>query len=541
MLDVVNPVSDPAATPPGTPPRRSRDRRAPRERAGAAPKPADAAHGSASAAAGPLHGATGSARSVRRRHDREILALALPAFGALVAEPLFVMVDSAVVGHLGTAQLAGLGVAATLLATAVNVFVFLAYATTAAVSRRLGAGDLRAALRQGIDGIWLGLLLGVLVVAVVLPGAPALVDLFGASRTAAPYAITYLRISALGIPAMLVVLAATGVLRGLQDTRTPLYVAVAGFTANAALNATLVYGAGLGIAGSAWGTVIAQNAMAAVYLRVVIRGVLRHAADGADGADGADSVNSTDNGEVRGRGADGGEGGRGATPARPTLWKLLRPDAAGIQACARAGFPLLVRALSIRLVLVIATAVAARLGDAQIAAHQITLTVWMLLAFALDAIAIAGQAIIGRYLGADDAAGAAAMCRRMIQWGVACGIVLGVLVAAGSPLIGPMFSSDPAVRGALSAALLVVAVAQPVCGVVFVLDGVLMGAGDGPYLAWSMLVTLAVFAPAALAVPALGAGLTGLWWAMTLMMLTRLAALWLRARSGRWAVTGAAR
>lgn len=538
MLDAVNPVSDPAATPPGTPPRRSRDRRAPRERAGAAPKPADAAHGSASAAAGPLHGATGSARSVRRRHDREILALALPAFGALVAEPLFVMVDSAVVGHLGTAQLAGLGVAATLLATAVNVFVFLAYATTAAVSRRLGAGDLRAALRQGIDGIWLGLLLGVLVVAVVLPGAPALVDLFGASRTAAPYAITYLRISALGIPAMLVVLAATGVLRGLQDTRTPLYVAIAGFTANAALNATLVYGAGLGIAGSAWGTVIAQNAMAAVYLRVVIRGVLRHAADGADGAD---SVNSTDRGEVRGRGADGGRGGRGATPARPALWKLLRPDAAGIRACARAGFPLLVRALSIRLVLVIATAVAARLGDAQIAAHQITLTVWMLLAFALDAIAIAGQAIIGRYLGADDAAGAAAMCRRMIQWGVACGIVLGVLVAAGSPLIGPMFSSDPAVRGALSAALLVVAVAQPVCGVVFVLDGVLMGAGDGPYLAWSMLVTLAVFAPAALAVPALGAGLTGLWWAMTLMMLTRLAALWLRARSGRWAVTGAAR
>jgi Na+-driven multidrug efflux pump len=535
MLDAVNPVSDPAATPPGTPPRRPRDRRAPRERAGAAPKPADAAHGSASAAAGPLHGATGSARSVRRRHDREILALALPAFGALVAEPLFVMVDSAVVGHLGTAQLAGLGVAATLLATAVNVFVFLAYATTAAVSRRLGAGDLRAALRQGIDGIWLGLLLGVLVVAVVLPGAPALVDLFGASRTAAPYAITYLRISALGIPAMLVVLAATGVLRGLQDTRTPLYVAVAGFTANAALNATLVYGAGLGIAGSAWGTVIAQNAMAAVYLRVVIRGVLRHAADGAD------SVNSTDSGEVRGRGADGGEGGRGATPARPALWKLLRPDAAGIRACARVGFPLLVRALSIRLVLVIATAVAARLGDAQIAAHQITLTVWMLLAFALDAIAIAGQAIIGRYLGADDAAGAAAMCRRMIQWGVACGIVLGVLVAAGSPLIGPMFSSDPAVRGALSAALLVVAVAQPVCGVVFVLDGVLMGAGDGPYLAWSMLVTLAVFAPAALAVPALGAGLTGLWWAMTLMMLTRLAALWLRARSGRWAVTGAAR
>ncbi|WUV84751.1 MATE family efflux transporter [Streptomyces sp. NBC_01476] len=444
---------------------------------------------------------------MRRRHDREIIALALPAFGALVAEPLFVMVDSAVVGHFGTAQLAGLGVAAALLTTAVNIFVFLAYATTAAVARRVGAGDLSAALRQGVDGIWLALLLGAAVIAVVLSTAPGLVDLFGASGTAAPYATTYLRISSLGIPAMLVVLAATGVLRGLQDTRTPLYVAVGGFTANAALNATLVYGAGLGIAGSAWGTVIAQNAMAAVYLTVVVRGVRRQSGDTAGG----------------------------------DWWAMLRPDAAGIRACAKAGVPLLVRTVSLRAVLLIATAVAAGLGDTEIAAHQITLTVWSLLAFALDAIAIAGQAIIGRYLGAGDAQGAQAACRRMIEWGVACGLVLGLLVVAGRPLIGPLFTSDPSVRHALMSALLVVAVAQPVCGVVFVLDGVLMGAGDGPYLAWSMLVTLAVFTPAAFAVPALGWGLTALWWAMTLMMLTRLAALWLRARSGRWIVTGAAR
>jgi putative MATE family efflux protein len=203
--------------------------------------------------------------------------------------------------------------------------------------------------------------------------------------------------------------------------------------------------------------------------------------------------------------------------------------------------PLLVRTVSLRAVLLIATAVAARLGDTEIAAHQITLTVWSLLAFALDAIAIAGQAIIGRYLGAEDAAGARAACQRMIEWGIACGVVLGLLVALARPLIGPLFSSDPAVQDALMSALLVVAVSQPVSGVVFVLDGVLMGAGDGPYLAWSMLVTLAVFAPVAFAVPALGAGLTALWWAMALMMLTRLAALWLRARSGRWIVTGAAR
>ncbi|WP_030713897.1 MATE family efflux transporter [Streptomyces sp. NRRL S-237] len=432
------------------------------------------------------------------RHDREIFALALPAFGALVAEPLFVMADSAIVGHLGTPQLAGLGIAAAVLTTAVSVFVFLAYATTAAVSRRVGAGDLQAAIRQGIDGIWLALLLGAAVVAVALPATPSLVSLFGASDTVAPYAITYLRISALGIPAMLMVLAATGVIRGLQDTRTPLYVAIGGFALNAGLNVALVYGAGLGIAGSAWGTVIAQCAMAAAYLVVVVRGARRHGAS-------------------------------------------LRPDPAGIRACAQAGAPLLVRTLSLRAILMIATAVAARLGDADIAAHQILLSLWSLLAFALDAIAIAGQAIIGRYLGAGDTDGAKAVCRRMVQWGIVSGVVLGLLVVLARPVFIPLFTSDPAVEAALLPALLVVALSQPVSGIVFVLDGVLMGAGDGRYLARAMLLTLAAFAPVALLVPILGGGLTALWWAMTLMMVVRMITLRLRAGSGRWLIAGATR
>ncbi len=436
--------------------------------------------------------------AARRKHDREIVLLAVPAFGALVAEPLFVMADSAIVGHLGTAQLAGLGVASALLMTAVSVFVFLAYATTAAVARRVGAGDLPSAIRQGMDGIWLALLLGATVMAAMLPTAPALVDLFGASDTAAPYATTYLRISALGIPAMLIVLASTGVLRGLQNTRTPLYVAIAGFLANAVLNVALVYGAGLGIAGSAWGTVIAQWGMAAVYLAVVLRGARRHGAS-------------------------------------------LRPDAAGIRASAQAGAPLLVRTLSLRAILMIATAVAARLGDSDIAAHQIILSLWSLLAFALDAIAIAGQAIIGRYLGAGDAQGAREACRRMVEWGVAVGVVLGVLVVLARPVFLPLFTSDPTVKDVALPALVIVALSQPICGIVFVLDGVLMGAGDGPYLAWAMLLTLAVFTPAALLVPALGGGLTALWATMTLMMTVRMLTLWVRTRSGRWIVTGAAR
>ncbi|GLW54327.1 MATE family efflux transporter [Kitasatospora phosalacinea] len=438
------------------------------------------------------------AAAERRRHDREILALAVPAFGALVAEPLFLMADSAIVGHLGTAQLAGLGVASAALTTVVGVFAFLAYATTAAVARRIGAGDRRAAVQQGVDGIWLALLLSVGVVTLTLLLAPQAARLLGASATAAPHAVTYLRISALGVPAMLLVLAATGVLRGFQDTRTPLLVAIGGFTTNLLLNLGLVYGAGLGVAGSAWGTVIAQNAMAAVYVVVVVRGARREGA-------------------------------------------ALRPDTAGIRASARAGGPLLVRTLSLRAVLLLATAVAANLGDAEVAAHQITMTVWSFVAFALDAVAIAGQAIIGRYLGAGDLPGTRAATRRMVEWGLGAGVLFGLLMVLGRPLYVPLFSSDPAVQQQLSAALLLAALTQPVGGLVFVLDGVLMGAGDGRYLAWAMLATLLLFVPAALAVPALGLGLAGLWWAMNLFMLTRAAFLVGRVRTGHWMVTGAVR
>ena len=434
----------------------------------------------------------------RRRHDREILALAVPAFGALVAEPLFLMADSAIVGHLGTAQLAGVGVASAVLATAAGVFVFLAYATTAAVARRIGAGDRRAAIQQGLDGIWLALLLSFGVVALALLLAPWVVSALGASPTATPYAVTYLRISALGLPAMLMVMAATGVLRGLQDTRTPLLVAVGGFTANLGLNLGLVYGAGLGVAGSAWGTVLAQTGMAGAYLVVVVRGARRERAS-------------------------------------------LRPDLPGIRACARAGGPLMVRTLSLRAVLMIATAVAAGLGDGEIAAHQVAMTLWTFLAFALDAIAIAGQAIVGRYLGAGDVPAAKAAARRMVEWGVGSGVVLGLLLVVARPLYVPLFTPDPAVQQQLGNVLLLVALSQPVAGLVFVLDGVLMGAGDGTYLAWAMLGTLAAFVPAALAVPALGLGLPGLWWAMNLFMLVRGAFLYGRERTGRWLVTGAVR
>ena len=444
----------------------------------------------------PTSGHPADGAATPRSHDREILRLAVPAFGALVAEPLFLLADSAIVGHLGTPQLAGLGVAGALLATAVSVCVFLAYGTTASVARRVGAGDLRAAIAQGVDGIWLGVGLGVVLAAALAVAGEPLVDAFGTSAAATPYALTYLHVSLVGLPAMLVVLAATGVLRGLQDTRTPLIVAAVGAAANVVLNLVLVYGVGLGIAGSALGTVLAQCGMAAAFVVVVVRAARREGA-------------------------------------------ALRPDRPGIRAAGRAGVPLVVRTLSLRAALLLMTYVAAATGTVAVAAHQVAFTTWMFLSLMLDAVAIAGQAIVGRYLGAADVAGTRAATRRMVEWGVLSGVLLGVVLLTVRAAFVPLFTEDPAVRSLLADVLVVAAVAQPVCGVVFALDGVLIGAGDGRYLAWAGVGTLLAFAPLALLVLAADGGLVALWWAFDAFLLARLLTLVPRWLGGRWMVTGA--
>ncbi len=437
-------------------------------------------------------------RRLATAHDREILRLAVPAFGALVAEPLFLLSDSAIVGHLGTAQLGGLGVAGQALNTLVYLCVFLAYGTTAGVARQIGAGDMRAAIRQGIDGMWLAVAIGAALIAAGWPLVPWIVDAFGASPVVTPYAETYLRVSLFGIPSMLLVLAGTGVLRGLQDTRTPLLVSIGGFSANLLLNAVFVIVLGWGIAGSAWGTVLAQTGSAAVYAAIVLRAARRHGAP-------------------------------------------VRPDLDGLRTAATAGFGLLVRTAALRVVLIVGTSIAARMGDAEIAAYQVGFQVWTLLAFALDAIAIAGQAITGRYLGASDISGTRAVTRRMVWWGIACGIAFGVGVLIVRPWLPGLFTPDGDVRHLLFASLLLVAVLQPVAGVVFVLDGILIGAGDGAYLAVTTLVATVVFLPAAVVLYRADAGLLGLWTAIGLWMLTRMLTLGLRARGDRWLVTGAVR
>jgi putative MATE family efflux protein len=430
--------------------------------------------------------------------DREILRLAVPAFAALVSEPLFLLADAAIVGHLGTAQLGGLGVAAAILQTLLGLFVFLAYGTTSSVARSLGAGDRRAALRQGLDGIWLALGLGVLMAAIGLGLATPLVELFDPAAEVAPYAVTYLRISAVGLPSMFVVLAATGVLRGLLDTRTPLAVAVAACLVNIALNLLLVYGLDLGIAGSAWGTVLAQTGAALALLAVVVRGARRHGAG-------------------------------------------LLPDLPGIRLAGRTGVPLVVRTLTLRVALLLTTYVATAQGATSIAAHQLAFTIWTFLTFALDALAIAAQAMTGKSLGAGDLGATTAVTRRLIWWGIGSGVVFALGLLALRGLLGPLFTNDAEVQQLLAGVLVLVAVQQPVSGVVFVLDGVLIGAGDGRYLAWAGVITLVCFAPLAYAVLLTDAGLMWLWAAFSGFMLARLVTLVLRERSTAWMVTGAYR
>lgn len=427
--------------------------------------------------------------------DREILRLAVPAFFALVAEPLFLLADTAVVGHLGTEPLAGLAIAGTVVQTLVYLAVFLAYGTTAAVGRHLGAGDLRGALATGISGLWLALLIGAGLALAVAGCAETIVQGFDAGAAVNRAAIDYLRIAAFGLPSMLVVLAGTGILRGLQDTRTPLVIAVLGNLANVGLNVWLVYGLDLGISGSALGTTLAQFGAAAALVAVVVRAARRHDTS-------------------------------------------LRPDRRGIAEAARANVPLFVRTVTLRAAFLLATLVASTMAAASIAAHQIVWTVTMTLALALDAIAIAGQAMTGRALGAGDVEGTRRATRRMIGWGLWFGVAVGILLLAASPWLPHAFSRDPEVWHAALGALVVVALTQPVGGVVFVLDGVLIGAGDGSYLARAGLVTIAFYAPLAGAVWAFGLGLTWLWIAYAGLLVARAVTLLHRERCDAWLVTG---
>lgn len=403
------------------------------------------------------------------------------------------LVDTAVVGHLGRSQLAALGIAATVLTALFGLFVFLQYGTTAQVARATGAGAGDDARTLGAQAVWLSLAFGSVIALAVAALAVPIVDVMGGEGRTADYAVTYLRIAALGLPFAFLALGAQGYLRGITDLRTPLRIVIAGNAVNVVLELLFVYGCGWGIAGSAWGTVIAQACMGAAFVIIVARGMPRH--------------------EVR---------------VRPAVARRLLS----------VGKYIFVRTASLLASFVLAGAVAARFGDPALAAHQVAFQLWVFIALVLDAVAIAGQIIVGRELGAGRPGAAYAASVRMIWLSVAAGALFGALLLALGGVLPRVFTGDGPTLDQLAGLWPLFALMQPLNGAVFALDGILIGASDGPFIAASMLAAFCCCAAVLATALVLDWGIGGVWGALVTLMVVRLATMLTRFARRRWLVTG---
>jgi putative MATE family efflux protein len=429
---------------------------------------------------------------LRSPHDREILRLALPALGALAAEPLYVLADTAIVGHLGRPQIAALGLAGTVLSGAFTVFNFLTYGTTAVVARASGAGQDERAARLAAQALWASLAIGVgLFVLCEAVAGPLLRGLGGHGRFG-HLALVYFRIAAAGLPAALVALAGQGYLRGVSNLRRPLVIVVVANVANLALELLFVYGFGWGVAGSAAGTAIAQAGMGAAFVVELLR---PHA-------------------------------------------ESKRPSVREMRPLVRVGRQIFVRTTALYASFLVAASVLARMGAAQIGAHQIAFQLYVFLALVLDAVAIAGQVIIGRMLGAGDVEDAYEAAARMIGWSVFVGTAFALVLLPLSHALPRAFASDHAVLAQAAKLWPFFALMQPLAGAVFALDGILIGAGDTGYLMWSMVAASAIFIALAALALVLEWGIVGVWAALDVLIAARLALLSLRFGSRRWVVVG---
>ena len=429
---------------------------------------------------------------LRSPHDREILRLAVPALGALAAEPLYVLVDTAIVGHLGRPQLAALGLAGIVLSGAFTIFNFLTYGTTSVVARATGAGEHERAARLAAQALWVSLGIGIALLVVCEALASPLLRGLGAHGRSGHFALVYFRIAALGLPAAIVALAGQGYLRGVSSMRRPFVIVLASNAANIVLEVLFVYGFHWGVAGSAAGTAIAQAGMGVAFIVELLR---PHAAS-------------------------------------------KRPSFAAMRPMLRVGRQIFVRTVALYASFLVAASVCARIGDAELGAHQIALQLFFFLALVLDAVAIAGQVIVGRMLGAGDADGAYAAAVRMIGWSVLLGGVFAVVLLPLSHVLPRAFSDDRAVLHQAALLWPLFAFIQPLGGAVFALDGILIGAGDTRYLMWSMLAASAIFIALATLAYERHWGIVGVWAALDVLIAARLALLGVRFAGRRWAVVG---
>jgi putative MATE family efflux protein len=432
---------------------------------------------------------------------REVVRLAGPALPVLAAEPLYLLVDTAVVGRLGAVPLAGLAVAGVVFAQVTGQLNFLSYGTTARAARLHGAGRRSAAVGEGVQATWLALAVGLLVLGVGQLVAGPVMRALGDGGPVAAAAESWLRIALWGAPLVLVALAGNGWMRGVQDTARPLRYVLVGNALSAVLCPLLVHRWGLGLPGSAVANVAGQVVSAGLFLSALRRE-------------------------------------RAAAPQDAPV--ALRPVPALLRAQLRMGRDLLARSLAFQACFLSAAAVAARFGAATVAAHQIVLQLWFFMALVLDAVAIAAQSLVGAALGAGDVRRARALARQVGGYGLVLGSGFGLLFAALAGPLPRVFTTDPAVLAAVPAAWWFFAGLQPAAGVVFALDGVLLGAGDAAYLrTWTLVAAAAGFLPLTWASLVFGWGLVGIWAGLAALVAIRLAAVLLRVRSGRWAVAGA--
>ena len=429
------------------------------------------------------------ARRLRHPLDREILTLALPALGALAADPLVSMVDTAFVGRLGVTPLGALGVNASVFSMAFVVFNFLAYGTTPMIARAVGRGDTRRAGRLAVQALTLAAVAGAIALALIQLLAGPILTVMGATGELRAPALTYLRIRALAGPAVLLITAGHGIFRGWHDTRTPLVVTLGLNAVNLVLDPILIFGLGWGLAGAATATAIAQWTGALWFVRLVLH-------------DRREEL--------------------GVVVHLPSLRDLLP--------FLRVGGALVTRTLALIGTMTLATAVATRVGTVAVAAHQVASQLWLLLTLVVDALAVAAQAMVARYRG-DEGAGPdgsrgteptpRAAARRLLSWGVVVGLALAALFVAVRPWLPRLFTDDPTALDRVGAILLFVIWMQPLNALVFVLDGVFMGAEDFRFLAVQMLLSAAAAAAVLLMVVPMGWGLAGVWWGIVALMAVR--------------------